>query len=284
MRRIGRGLKMAGASWRIVGDDRSLLILPALAGLALSSAALLIFGPAIYLAAGSHSRGALIVAAVIGAYAMTFPSVFFRVAFVTVLAARLDGHHASIATGLRFAWVRVDQIAWWAFVSATVAILIRGIRQLPFFGGLAETIASSLLGAAWGAVTYFVVPIVAIEGDLPRKAIKRSATIFREVWGLEIGGVLSIAGALTLCVFLPVGIAFAFAIAAAHAVPAAFVLLVAIAAGFLIAGLVLSSTLQQVFNVVLYRYATGRGTPPGFADDELRAAVTAKRRGLFGRR
>src|SRR2546423_11627024 len=93
--RISRGWTLAKRSWAVLRADRSLAWFPVASGLATIGAAALIFGPAaaIYSSSGS-SEAALIVAAVIGAFVLTWIAVFFN----TALAAdrkstRLNSSH-----------------------------------------------------------------------------------------------------------------------------------------------------------------------------------------------
>ena len=169
----------------------------------------------------------LLPAAIIGAYALTFISVLFRVAFVEVASGRLDGASISIGHGLRLAWERVDAVGWWAFVSATVGLAVRALAQLPGFGGLAGSIGSWLVGAAWGAVTSFVVPVLALERCGVRGSVQRSAAVVRERWGEEATGVVSITAAMIVA-FAPLVLLIAVAGALAHAAPAVAVSLIAL--------------------------------------------------------
>src|SRR3954468_6259313 len=126
MGRIGRGMELAKASWTIVRRDRSLILLPLASGLLIVATAFLIFGPAFFLSDAQHSKLPLLPAAVIGMYACTFISVYFRVAFAAVVSARLDGDPMPVGDGLTLAAARLGSIARGAFVGGGGGAALRG--------------------------------------------------------------------------------------------------------------------------------------------------------------
>jgi hypothetical protein len=272
MRRIAVGLWIARGSGRILRRNRKLIVLPLISLLtALVAGAILFAPPGIY-AAEHHSALALLPSAVAGVYVLSFTSVFFRVAFVEVASGGLDGEPTSVSAGLRLAWARLDAIGWWALAAASVGILLGLLEQLPGVGRIAAWVVSTLIGVAWGALTSFVVPVLALEPLGARAAVKRSAAIFRERWGEEATGAASISAAFVIA-SVPVIALIVVGAALTHRAPAAAATIVALGVIALLALSVLSTTLQQLFLVVLYRYATGRGTPDGFGEDQLRRAV-----------
>jgi hypothetical protein len=278
-----RAFRLALASWDIVSRDPALLVLPLMSAVSILTVMILLFVPAGLLFSSNHSQGTFLIFSLLAVYPLTLVGVFFRFAFVLVLAGRLDGRDTSIGDGLQIAWGRRASIASWAGIASVAAILIRGLRQLPFLGGLAGDIASGLLGIAWGAVTFFVVPVIAVEGITGRRAVERSASIFRERWGLEAVGVLSISGVFALAVvFGLAGTIFLIVLVHTSAVAVALVFFGSIVG---LIGMMLAATaVQQAFGLVLYRYATGATLPAGFPEADLRDSVRPKRRrGLFRR-
>src|SRR3954470_19097777 len=258
MGRIGRGMELAKASWTIVRRDRSLMLLPLASGLLIMATAFLVFGPAFFLSDAQHSKLPLLPAAVIGVYACTFISVYFRVAFAAVVSARLDGDPMTVGDGLTLAAARLGSIGWWTFIAGSVGLLLRGLRQLPVAGDLVETIVASVLGAVWGALTFFVVPILAIEEVGPREAVERSVQTVRKRWGEGVSGFLAITGVYVIALFAVVALIGIGALMLDGA-PAAGAAVIAVAFVALVLLVLVTATLQQVFGVVLYRFATDRG-------------------------
>jgi hypothetical protein len=284
MGQTSRALRLAQASWDIVRQDRALLALPAMSAVAILGVLAVFFVPtgALAEATHSHSKTGVLIASALAVYPLTFIGIFFRFAFVVVVSGRLDGRQTSIADGLEIAWNRRASIAEWALIASLVAVLIRGLRQIPLLGGIVGSILCGMLGIVWGAVTFFVVPVIAIEGTTGRRAAERSASLFRERWGLEAVGIASISGLFALAVL--VGAVFVvFAIAVLHGSAVAVVVLICASAVALVGASLALTAVQQTFGLVLYRYATGRPLPAGFSEADLEKAVRPKRRrGLFG--
>ena len=265
-----------------MSEDLALLALPAMSAVSILAVTALIFVPTGVLAGARHSQGSVLVASLVAVYPLTLIGVFFRFAFVVVVGGRLDGRSTSIADGLEIAWNRRASIAQWALVASVAAILIRGLRQIPLLGGTVGRILAAMLGLAWGAVTFFVVPVIAFEGTTGRRAAERSASLFRERWGMEAVGSVSITGAFVLAILG--GVVFTvFAIAAVKSSAAAVALVIFAAAIGLMGAMLAATAVQQTFGLVLYRYATGRPLPAGFSEADMQQSVRAKRRrGLLG--
>src|SRR6185503_3881177 len=107
--------------------------------------------------------------------------------------AYLEGRPVSVGDGLRAAASRIPQIIGWAALSATVGVLLKAIEErVPAVSKLIIT----ALGFVWGVVTYFVVPVLALEKLGPVSAVKRSGEIIKKTWGESAVGALGL-GALT---------------------------------------------------------------------------------------
>jgi hypothetical protein len=282
MSRIGQGRSLARASWQVIRGDPALLLLPLASALATVIAALLIFWP-VYEAAGPPAtNGAYIFGSVIALYAMTFISVYFRAAFSIVVWGRLEGRATPLAGGLRLAWVGIGSIVGWTLLTGTVGVLLGAVRALPWGSNLIERLVAGILGIVWGTLTFFVVPILAIERVGAREAVERSASTMKRRWGESVGGFVSITGGYIGMVLLVSAVIFTGAaiVEAGHVLVGAVVCLSGALA--LIATALVAVAVQQVFGVVLYRYASDRGAPPGFNERALQAAAR-RRSGLFGR-
>src|SRR3989475_11630478 len=72
--------------------------------------------------------------------------------------------------------------------------LARDRRAIGFLG----RIIAGALGAAWGIVTYLVVPVLIFEKIGPWAAVKRSGSLLRQTWGEAAGGYLSLGGIIVL--------------------------------------------------------------------------------------
>jgi hypothetical protein len=77
----------------------------------------------------------------------------------------------ALRDGLRLAGSKVGKIAEWAAISATVGLILRSLEER--FGFLGDLIVG-LIGVVWGAVTFFVVPVLLYEPVGAVEGIKRS--------------------------------------------------------------------------------------------------------------
>jgi hypothetical protein len=277
--RIARSVRLCRVAWRLVRGDRTMLTLALMSAVFTGLAMFVLFYFGGYLHDPHPSRGRLLLVTLIAAWPLTFIGAFINVALAAAADAELHGRQISLRRALAVPAGRVGQIALWSLLAAGVGQLLAQIGERIPFGG---RVASWLLGAAWGLVTFFAVPVLAIEGCTAAGCVKRSARLVRERWGESVAGGLGISAVFVLLSIVPsflLGAGFSIApVAPAVGIPLA-------AAG--IVGLVVvfgaASALRNVYAVALYHYATGAGPTGGFPEQDLEHPFTRRRRGLFGR-
>jgi hypothetical protein len=279
--RFRRGWQLAKQSWAILRGDRALALFPVVSAISIVLAAIVVVGPGAALFV-TVSRPAGVVVMVIGGYVLTFIGLYCSTALAAAAASALDGGHPTLGDGFAAVRSRRGVIAQWALVQLTIGLLLQVLQGLLAespIGRLAATIFSSLASAAWAIATFFVLPILALEGLGPKDALSRSARVIRERWGEGLVGAGSIGGLIFLCAMLPAIALGALGVAVAGATPAAGVALIALAVLVLAGAAILSSTLSVIFRVALFRYATEQRVVGGYDSAALEGAFRPRGRG-----
>lgn len=289
--RIGSGWELLKQSWSVLRQDKELVIFPILSGIAciavLATFALpLMVQPDLFGQIFGDNKDPrqmpieqqLLLYGLLFVYYFVnyFVIVFFNTALVSCAIIRFRGENPTVGDGLRMACARLPQILAWAALAATVGVLLKALEdRLSFLGKFVV----GLLGMAWTIVTYFVVPILAVEKLGPFAAVKRSVTLLKRTWGEALVGGFSL-GLINLLLCLPGFIVIVAGLAAAAAAQSIVLAVAAVAIGLLwiIAVGIVTSTLQQVFLAGVYIYAAEGVVPNGFAEDSLRSAFRRKRR------
>ena len=273
--RISRGWHLSKLSWNVIQSDRSLLVLPILQCVAMLVAAAGLFVPAAYSGLADDSSLPFFVACILWAFPATCISTFFGVAFMSVAQKKLSGEPATLRDGLTVAFSRQWQIIGWALLTTLFGAAIRLLERVRG-GFIAGRIAEWLLGATWALATFFVVPILALEGPGPIEATRRSARMIRKRWGEGVVGTAAIGAAFGI-LFIPVAILIAIGFSAFHGARTFSIVVFALAG---VLGIVIASAesaVSQIFHLELYAYAT-TGTPLGiFDEDELEHAFGSGR-------
>jgi Family of unknown function (DUF6159) len=281
MGRIGRGWQLSKESWAIVKADRSLLVFPVVAGIG-ALIAVAAFGGA---GAGlySTSEPLAIVVGVIGLYVVIAISVFCNVALTACAARSLEGADTKAAEGWAAARARSGQILAWAGVQLVVGALISAIQAVlrQGAGQLVASIVGGLANFAWSVATFFVVPVVALEGLGPKAALSRSIGVIRQRWGEGVTGTFAIGGLVFLLAFLPGALLVAAGIALADAIG---VVLILLGVAVFLVGAVVQNALMAVFKVALYRFATEDRVVGQFERPQLEAAFRPRGRRAAGAR
>ena len=281
MQRIKRGWRLAKDSWAVLKNDRSLAIFPILSFTFGAIAFILLIAPGVVGALIADEEYVIAPFALLGAYGATFVSVYFNVALAGAASLSLDGKDTTLQDGLSVAKQRRGVIAKWAFVQFAVGLLINLIESALSdspAGRIVGSIVGGLLGAAWAIASFFVIPVLALDEVGPKDALKRSGSLIKERWGEGFVGSASISLAVFLVTILPVALFAAIAVGTIESAPAVAIAAIAVGVLIVIGAGVIGSALGVIFRVALYRFATAGAAAPGFAEADLSAAFTPRKR------
>ena len=205
-------------------------------------------------------------------FACTYIIIFFNAALVFCALQGFAGKEPSLRAGIATAAGRWPQILAWAFVAATVGLILNALQsflkdKLGFIGALLGGIAET----AWAVITFFVVPVIVVDGAGPVEAMRRSSAILKRTWGEAIGGEGGLG--LDLGAVLPAGRAAVRTArhlrdrtcGRARRVAVALIVLVAV---YLVALVVVFTALGTIFRTGTYVYAT-TGKAPSHMDPAL---------------
>ena len=276
-RTIGHTIELMKMSWRVLMQDRELVLFPVMSGAVL----IVTMGVFFLVASATGTLTRLEAAETAGGtsglnvfdyalggvalFASYFISIFFNSALVAAALERLRGGNPNVAVGLNHATKRLHAIFGWALIAATVGLILSILRDRTdnFLGRL----LLSFIGGAWAVVTFFVVPVLVAEDLGPIQAIKRSGSLLRETWGRQVAASF--------------GFGIVYVVGILGAVAAAAVLffihpIVGFIGGALLFTLVLGvvAAMEGIFKAALYEFAKGE-TPLGFDRNTLSSAYRA---------
>ncbi|HLF72637.1 MAG TPA: DUF6159 family protein [Dehalococcoidia bacterium] len=275
-RTIGNTFDLMRLSWRVLMGDKALLVFPVLSGLAglaaITSGAGVLFAGHFFdrMDAGQTPTIFDLVLLFLFYILTSFGVIYFNAALVAAVYDRMQGGDGSVRYGLEIANERIGAIFWWSVIAATVAFILRVVISDR---GVPGRIAASLLGAAWGFLTFFAVPALIIENVSPIEAIGRSSSLIGETWGKRIVGNFGFGlayFAVLIVALVPAGIAFGLAGAAL-----AIVLGLLVSLPLLLIGVAAIKAMEGIFNVALYNFACG-GANRDFPAPMLKNAYVQK--------
>ena len=263
MERIKRSWALAKASLEVLKHDKELIIFPLISGIVMFFITLTFLIPTLVgnILDNIFDTGMPIFGYVILFlfYLVQYTVVYFNsTALVGAAIIRLRGGDPTVKDGYQIAFSRLTQILGWALVSATVGLLLNMLsNNSKKKGGGIGSIIASLLGAAWNVLTFLVVPVLAVEGLGPIKAVQRSWNLLKRSWGEQIAGVLSIGMVFGIIGILGglllVGAGVGLSILIESFVPGILFGILLIL--FIMALSLLSSTLSGIFSAAVYAYA-----------------------------
>ena len=282
--KLSNSWELVKASAAVLQADKELLLFPIISAV-LSLLVVATFAvPAIL--AGVFASGfpewtglpAVGYAAVFLFYVVQYFVIFFcNTALVGAALIRLRGGDPTVADGFRIAASRVGPILGYAFIAATVGMVLRAISERSGFLG---RLVVGLVGFAWGLATYLVVPVLVVEDVGPIEAVQRSAAYLRKTWGEQVAGNLGMGLVFGLISLGTLAAGIVLLVAAAATKSAALIVIVAV--GLLLAFVAIalvSSALSGVYAAAVYRYAAEGQADGFFTPAMVRNAFSADRRG-----
>ena len=291
MNRITIGWQLTKKSWSILKNDKSLLWFPVLAAAFSVASFFLLIGVAVGLdLAGivpfikkssangnthfdlqSWSIGFLVVLS----YVSVWITIFFNTALASCAVRSMNGEDTTVREGISAAWSHKGAISAWAAVVCTVGLILRAIEErLGFLG----SIIAGILGLAWGLITLFAIPIIALEDLGPWATLKRSGQIFKERWGESMTGraAISIISSLVVLLTLVIGITLVV-VAAVYIAPVVAVGLAVVLLTVILCLSVLFAALTQTFNVAMYSYSVSGAESGEFTEEDFSKAFKSKK-------
>ena len=273
------GWALARESWRLLLLDKELLLFPLMSGIA-SFLVLASFFGGVW-ASGMLEREQVDevtawVVLFLYYFANYFVIVFFNSGLVACAMIRFRGGDPTVGDGLRAARERVAHIVAWAALAATVGVVLRMIEERVGFVG---KIVIAILGAVWTIATYFVVPVLVVEGLGPLDAAKRSAGILKKAWGESLVsniGVGLVVTVVTILIAVPVGLGFLLLALQTASLAVAVTGVVVLLAIFVLSALI-GSALGSITLCALYLFATEGKVPQAFAAAGVQHAFAPKR-------
>lgn len=272
---LGRTFTLIKQSWRVLQQDRELIWLPlmSVAALAVLAGAFAGLGAAtgsldrLTSTAENQASSFTVVDGVIGFALLTssyFVVMFFNAALISAAMERLRGGDPTVRSGLAAASSHLPAILGWALIAAGVGLILSALESR--FEAVGQFVVR-LLGTGWAIATFFVIPVLIVEGVGPIAAIKQSGSLIKRTWGNQI------AASFGFGVFYLVAILAAIlpAVLLAMITPVLGILvglpLVALAFGIVAA-------LEGIFKAALYDFAMG-AVPQGFDQATLNQAYRA---------
>jgi hypothetical protein len=280
--RFSRSWNLVAASWSVLREEKSLLVFPLLASLAMLAVvvcfALPLFGAGAFDGLARHGRHDFTTGQyVVGFLFYTvqyFVMFYFNAALVGAAMLRLEGKDTSVGDGLAAANARLASIFGYALIAATVGLVLRAIQERVGFLG---KIVVGLLGAGWTVATYLVVPVLVTREVGPIEAVQESARLLKRTWGENVIGQAGIGVAFGLFYVAAIIVAASVIVVAAqmHSIAAIATAIVMLVLAFITLMLV-HSALGGIYSAALYRYANADAGTSGFDHDTLRLAFQPK--------
>jgi hypothetical protein len=277
MGKLSNSIGLAKESLSVLKQDKELAAIPLVSAITCGVVALVVGGGMLLTVdkiadpvAGQDdfaATPATWVVGIFGLFILGMIAQFFAATLVAGANERLEGGSPTLRSAISKASTRVAPVLGWAALNSTVGVVLNAIRDKAGFIG---DIVVGMIGAAWGVVTWLVLPIIIVEGIGPIAAVKRSAVLLKSTWGENLFAQMGL-GLVGFLVMLPGILVFG---AVSFAIPLAGIPLLIIWVAVI--GSIMSA-LGAIYRTALYRFAVGLPTGEAFSNEELVGAFAVKK-------
>jgi hypothetical protein len=277
MGKLSNSIGLAKESFSVLKKDKELAAIPVVSAITCGVVALLVGGGMLLTVdkiadpvAGQDdfaATPATWIVGIVGLFILGMIAQFFAATLVAGANERLEGGSPTLGSAISKASTRVAPVLGWAALNSTVGVVLNAIRDKAGFIG---DIVVGMIGAAWGVVTWLVLPIIIVEGIGPIAAVKRSAVLLKSTWGENLFAQMGL-GLVGFLVMLPGILVFG---AVSFAIPLAGIPLLII--WIAVIGSIMSA-LGAIYRTALYRFAVGLPNGAAFSNEELVGAFAVKK-------
>jgi hypothetical protein len=282
--KLSNSFALARSSWGVLCTDKKLLIFPILSGIACLVVTASFAAPLLFIFLQNPQRNfdvdklppVVSYGLLFAFYFLTyFVVIFFNAALTSCALIRFNGGEPTLSDGLQAAAARLPQILAWTLVAATAGVLLKAIENAHDQVG---KFISAILGTAWSVVIFFVVPVLVVENVGPFAALSRSVAILKRTWGEALIGNVGL-GLFTFVLTMPFVLLVVVAFMLFGTAPALLplgLLILALAAIYLLLVITVSSAMKSIFIAAVYQYAAQGAVPVGFNERIVRHAFGTK--------
>lgn len=269
---IRKGFELAKGTLGIFSKKKSLILFPIISGIAIVLVIASFILPIVvtgFITDVSSSPVLSILILFLFYLVCSFIGIFFNAGLIAAARKLIQGEETSFTDGIKTAAAHLPQILCWAVITATIGVILQLIRNET--QGIGQ-IVTSLIGAAWNLVTFFVVPIFIVENISVIASIKSSWELFKRTWGETVTGQFSLG-----FIILPFMVLLILAVLSEPLTGAYYLPVIGIAILLFAAAIVFISALQGIFVAMMYEYATSGLVPDGIDRDLLVKAYLPKK-------
>lgn len=274
MGRVRTGWRLARASWSVLRADSSLAIYPVVAIVVAMLAFWVVTGAGIAVGQAVSASWLTVAFLVAGVYAGVYVVVYFNVALAAAAQQSIEGRDTGLRSGLRVARTRRGLVARWALLEVGLGLLLTIVGGLLNDAGArtVSNLVAATAGFAWSVASFFVIPVLALEGLGPRDAMTRSVDLIRSHWGEAVVGRTGIGAVVFLFALLPIAGLSVLATGLDPVNPTLAGVAYALFALVAVVAIVIGSVLSVIFRVEVYGYATAGELTGSFARGDVEAA------------
>lgn len=273
MKRISNTWNLIKSSFRVLMEDKRMLLFPIFSGICTLAIIASFFIPAFVTGVipfigdpEQMSNTALYVSVFIFYFINYFIVLFFNSSAIAYAIDLMRGGSPSLGAAFQKVQSRIVPLLGWTLIASTIGLILNTIENQSDKIG---RIVIAFLGLSWTVISFLVLPILIVEGKGPITSLKESVRMVKDVWAEQLVGHFSF-GLLFGLILIPVAL-LSFAVMSMEGIFMWAGLGLLISAG--IAMGILQWVLQSIFMGAVYLYVREHKVPDSFTLSQIDSAM-----------
>ena len=193
--RLRRGWNITKLGMHVVRADPELMVYTFLSGLFSIGAVIFLLtatgGIGFFTGGEEGFESGMLVGMFLTYMAVGMITVFWNAAIIASAYERITtGSNPSFSYGIKEAAKRLPAIIIWGLISGTVGLIVGLLEGMAHDDNpvvrVIGSLASFLVQVAWWMTTFFVVPMLVLEGYQVGECMRRSPELFKQTWGEDV--------------------------------------------------------------------------------------------------
>ena len=193
--RLRRGWNITKLGMHVVRADPELMVYTFLSGLFSIGAVIFLLtatgGIGFFTGGEEGFESGMLVGMFLTYMAVGMITVFWNAAIIASAYERITtGTNPSFSYGIKEAAKRLPAIIIWGLISGTVGLIVGLLEGMAHDDNpvvrVIGSLASFLVQVAWWMTTFFVVPMLVLEGYQVGECMRRSPELFKQTWGEDV--------------------------------------------------------------------------------------------------
>lgn len=123
---------------------------------------------------------------------LQFVNAYLETALIYNVSSDFENQNVGFFQSLYQAAKKIPTLVFWVLINWTIGLILSSVNSKNGISGFLYRATMGALALGWSILTFFVIPIIALENNSTFESIKKSGKVMENTFGQNVGGVFSL--------------------------------------------------------------------------------------------